>query len=228
MTDISRMLRERRELIEQEAVSKKAMPPDLHAKAESLVLQLWSAMQVETNRLITDHSEMATKRISQAEADAAEALTYADDLQGQIDSLQEKLQVMASELESLRDQNRELEKALATADSRLHEAQKRAAGLQHALNLTVQSHKRPGLHMPDVDRVSAEDVELIFGVIQQQLVEQVPVDEQDACLLPGLEEMQIEVVTQVVDALRDADLLHVNDEGHLELPALLQRKSTAA
>ncbi|WP_205633328.1 hypothetical protein, partial [Devosia elaeis] len=109
----------------------------------------------------------------------------------------------------------------------LHEAQKRAAGLQHALNLTVQRHKRPGLHMPDIEGVSAEDVEYIFGVIQQQLVEQVPVDEQDACQLPGLEEMQIELVTQVVDALQDANLLYVDTDGQLKLPPLLQPRSAA-
>lgn len=133
ITDISRMLRERRELIEQEAASKKTMPRELFAKAESLVLQLWSAMQVEANKVVTDQAEMATKRISLADASAAEAIGYADDLQGQIDGLQDKLQMMTSELETLRDQNHELDKALATADSRLHEAQKRAAGLQYAL-----------------------------------------------------------------------------------------------
>ena len=227
MTDISRMLRERRELIEQEAASKKTMPPELFAKAESLVLQLWSAMQVEANRQISDQAEMATKRISQADASVAEAIGYADDLQGQIDSLQEKLQMMTSEVETLIDQKHELEKALATADSRLHEAQKRAAGLQHALNLTVQSHKRPGLHMPDIEGVSAVDVEFIFEVIHQQLFEEVAVDELEVPLLPGLEEVQIEVVTQVVDALRNANLLCVDNDGHLKLPPLLQPRSAA-
>lgn len=226
-TDISRMLRERRELFEQEAASKETMPPELFAKAESLVLQLWSAMQVEANRQISDQAEIATKRISQADASAAEAIGYADDLQGQFDNLQEKLQMMTSELEALRDQKHELEKALATADSRLHEAHKRAAGLQHALNLTVQSHKRPGLHMPDIEGVSAVDVEFIFEVIHQQLVEEVVVDELEVPLLPGLEEMQMEIVTQVVDALRNANLLYVDNDGHLNLPPLLQPRSAA-